>query len=133
MKILAAGLALFLAGCGGLIIPAGKRAVRVDTDDVSGANCAGDGKDGVRYFWRGTPAMITVREASFPFVLTCEKPGYKNAVVIVDERSLQIPEDAPLIVELHRAAKGIIRSVVRGPSGEEAVILVRVPMERKGR
>ena len=133
MKILAAGLVLMFAGCGGLSVPAGKRAVRVDTDGVFGANCAGDGKDGVRYFWRDTPAMIAVREASFPFVLTCEKLGYKKTVVIVDERSLQIPEDAPLAVELHRAAKGIIGSIIRGPSGEEAVILVRVPMERKGR
>ncbi|MDA0999175.1 MAG: hypothetical protein O2807_01490 [bacterium] len=133
MRLLAGGLALALAGCGGIAVPAGKRAVRVDTENVSGANCTGEGKDGVRYFWRDTPALIAVRERAFPFVLICEKPGYKKAAVIVDERSLDIPEDAPFMVQLQRGMKKMVRTATPGPKGEDAVILVRVPMERAGR
>lgn len=57
----------------------------VITPYAEGAECALEDGKGAKYFVKSTPDNVVVNRGDGPLTVSCEKPGFKQATVIVDE------------------------------------------------
>ena len=83
-SLLFALIAIILSGCA-TITTGTTQSILVDTFNAHGANCKGVDSKGREYYWPNTPSSTTVQKGDAPMVLTCQKPGFKKTVHIVDE------------------------------------------------
>ena len=122
-SLLFAIIAIILSGCA-TITTGTTQSILVDTFNAHGANCKGVDSKGRVYYRPNTPSSTTVQKGDAPMVLTCEKPGFKKTVHIVDETFV----GATLGNIILGGGVGILVDAVSG-AAQKYPNIVKFPME----
>lgn len=101
----------------------------MDTMNVIGAFCRGDGRDGRVYNWRRTPDVIAVPKDAFPLIVTCEKPGFRKTVSVVEGQEYRSPPPKSFKESVRRAVNYFTNTFRKEPVESSEPLHVRVLME----
>ncbi len=122
-------LPIFLSACTVVYLPENTLAVRMDTMNVVGAFCRGEGRNERVYNWRRTPEVIAVPKDAFPLIVTCEKPGFRKTVSIVEGQEHKSPPPENFKESVRSAVNSFTNTFREEPVESNEPLHVRVSME----
>jgi len=120
---------IIFSACTVVYLPENTRAVRMETLNVTGAFCRGDGRDGRTYNWRRTPDLIAVSKNAFPLIVTCEKPGFRKSISIVEGQVYRSLPPKNFKDSVRNAVNSFANTFREEPVEDDQPLHVRISME----